>query len=351
MIFTDHNDNDIPIDYAPGCRHHMDYMDDQVNAEVMIGVMTGDKDLIYRSTGIENPKMLQSGPEDTVFVYYMDHGNVGFAEVGSKPLREKVLMDTIDKMYENKQYKQMVFYFEACHSGSMFRSLEKGKNVYAMTGSDTEHSAWMSECPPNDIVNGKHIGTCLSAYYDNFWMQKVTDEGAELTHNEMFQHVHEKTAEFTDQNVSQFGDIDTIGEMKVSEFIGNYKPQVHQQTKKEGLVKYEDVPLHLAKWAAIRSDNTNNNDVMNSLKEVVYQEALKDVVVYRLAREYFKDDKAAEAAMNSRPPTYNQSCVRDLGLELVSKCGYSLPMKDTHVSALENICAKGNVNIDFKNVC
>ena len=349
-IFTDQDPEGPGIDYAPGCRPHIDYPDKMVSAELFMATLSGDKKEVTKLTGIENPKVIESGPEDTIFVYYMDHGAIGFCEVGKSDLYEEVLISTINKMYENKQYKQLVFYFEACHSGSMFRTLEKGKNVYAMTGSDTEHSAWMNNCPPNDVVNGKSMGTCLGAWFDNFWMQEVTDNGADLTHNEMFKIVHDKTAEETDQNVSQFGDIDTIGEMAVKEFIGDYVPKRSVSREAKSWVKYEDVPKHLAMWKAIRAE-ANSNEAMAELEKVVKEEARKDIMVLRAAREYFKDDKTVDQATKVRPASYNAECVRDITLSLMSKCGYSLPLRDSHVSVLENICANGRVDIDFKNVC
>ena len=349
-IFTDQDPEGPGIDYAPGCRPHIDYPDKMVSAELFMATLSGDKKEVTKLTGIENPKVIESGPEDTIFVYYMDHGAIGFCEVGKSELYEEVLISTINKMYENKQYKQLVFYFEACHSGSMFRTLEKGKNVYAMTGSDTEHSAWMNNCPPNDVVNGKSMGTCLGAWFDNFWMQEVTDNGADLTHNEMFKIVHDKTAEETDQNVSQFGDIDTIGEMAVKEFIGDYVPKRSVSREAKSWVKYEDVPKHLAMWKAIRAE-ANSNEAMAELEKIVKEEARKDIMVLRAAREYFKDDKTVDQATKVRPASYNAECVRDITLSLMSKCGYSLPLRDSHVSVLENICANGRVDIDFKNVC
>ena len=349
-IFTDADPEGPGIDYAPGCRPHIDYPDKMVSAELFMATLSGDKEEVTKLTGIENPKVIESGPEDTIFVYYMDHGAIGFCEVGKSDLYEEVLISTINKMYENKQYKQLVFYFEACHSGSMFRTLEKGKNVYAMTGSDTEHSAWMNNCPPYDVVNGKSMGTCLGAWFDNFWMQEVTDNGADLTHNEMFKIVHDKTAEETDQNVSQFGDIDTIGEMAVKEFIGDYIPKRTVSREPKSWVKYEDVPRHLAMWKAIRAES-NSNEAMAELEKVVKEEARKDIMVLRAAREYFKDDKAVDQATKVRPASYDAQCVRDVTLSLMSKCGYTLPLRDSHVSVLENICANGKVDINFKNVC
>ena len=350
-IFTDPDPEGPGIDYAPGCLPHMDYSNNMVSAELFMATLSGDKEEVTRLTGVKNPKVIESGPEDTVFVYYMDHGAIGFCEVGKSDLHEEVLIKTINKMYENKQYKQLVFYFEACHSGSMFRKLEKGKNVYAMTGSDTEHSAWMNNCPPNDVVNGKPIGVCLGAYFDNYWMQEVTDNGADLSHNEMYKIVHEKTAEHSAQNVSQYGDIDTIGEMPLREFIGDYVPKKKVSVEPKSMVKYEDVPKHLAMWNAIRAEPNTRSDAMAELENVVRTEARKDIMVMRAAREYFKDDKLADAATKTRPASYSQECVRDITTSLMAVCGYSLPLRDTHVTVMENICAKGYVQLDYTNIC
>ena len=350
-IFTDPDPEGPGIDYAPGCLPHMDYSNNMVSAELFMATLSGDKEEVTRLTGVKNPKVIESGPEDTVFVYYMDHGAIGFCEVGKSDLHEEVLIKTINKMYENKQYKQLVFYFEACHSGSMFRTLEKGKNVYAFTGSDTPHSALMSNCPPNDVVNGKPIGVCLGAYFDNYWMQEVTDNGADLSHNEMYKIVHEKTAEHSAQNVSQYGDIDTIGEMPLREFIGDYVPKKKVSVEPKSMVKYEDVPKHLAMWKAIRAEPNTRSDAMAELEKVVREEARKEIMVMRAAREYFKDDKLADAATKNHPASSNQDCMKDVLLSLISKCGYTLPLRESHVTVLENICSNGMVNIDFENVC
>ena len=349
QIFTDESEGP-GVDYAAECRPHMDYPDSMVSAELFMATLSGDKAEVTKLTGVENPKVIESTEEDTIFVYYMDHGAIGFCEVGKSNLKEDVLMETIDKMFANKQYKQMIFYFEACHSGSMFRKLTADKNVYAMTGSDTEHSAWMCNCPPHDVVNGKSMGTCLSAWYDNFWMQKVMDDGADITLADMFTHVHEETAKQTDQNVSQFGDIEGMGGDKLSKYIGDYKPEYNAPQKKNGFVEYADVPMHLAKWNAIRA-TSNSNDALVELKEAVKAEAVKEVSVMRLARAYFKNDKAADESLKTRPASYDQDCVAELTMGLIGQCGYTLPLRDSHVNALENICQNGNVSINFDLVC
>ena len=352
-IFTDQDPEGPGIDYAPGCRPHIDYPDKMVSAELFMATLSGDKEEVTKLTGVENPKVIESGPEDTIFVYYMDHGAIGFCEVGKSELYEEVLISTINKMYENKQYMQLVFYFEACHSGSMFRTLEKGKNVYAMTGSDTEHSAWMNNCPPNDVVNGKSMGTCLGAWFDNFWMQEVTDNGADLTHNEMFKIVHDKTAEETDQNVSQFGDM-AFRDYKVADFFGKLPSPSFRSVKKsvESTVAVSEVPAHLAKWKAIRASAAEKKSALEAYEKILVAEAKKEVEVMRLGR-MLMNEKAADNALKTPAESYSASCVRDLSIELVKKCGHTMPFPQSVNNMLRNICLPGLSvpNVNWNDIC
>ena len=109
QIFTDPDPEGPGIDYAPGCLPHIDYLNKMVSAELFMATLRGDKEEVTRLTGVKNPRVIESGPEDTVFVYYMDHGAIGFCEVGKSELYEEVLLKTIDKMYEDKHYKHLVF--------------------------------------------------------------------------------------------------------------------------------------------------------------------------------------------------------------------------------------------------
>ena len=347
QIFTDPSEGP-GIDYAAGCKNHLDYDDDYVSFEVFKAIFRADRKKVTELTGIENPKVLDTHEDDTIFIYYMDHCTIGMCEIGIELMHEDELMELIDEKYKNKQYKEMVFYFEGCHSGSMFRSLEKGKNVYAFTGADTEHSSWMCNCPPYDVVDGKALGVCLSAYYDNYWMQQVTAHGSDISNNEMFKIVHDRVAEKSDQNVSQFGDIDTIGEKSLKEYIGDYIPKSYpKDTSCSEGTKYEDVSMHLAKWATIRDGSTK----LDNLKKAVEEDALKDILIMRTARAYYQDDKKADASKYNRPASYDNSCMKDMSMMLIAKCGYSLPFKDEHITVLENICSNGAVRMDFENIC
>jgi legumain len=62
-------------------------------------------------------------------------------------------------------YKELVFYLEACESGSMFQTLPKDIGVFATTAANAQESSWGTYCSPHDKVDGKSIGSCLGDLY------------------------------------------------------------------------------------------------------------------------------------------------------------------------------------------
>ena len=75
-------------------------------------------------------------------------------------------------MHSKKLYKELVFYLEACESGSMFQGiLDPTIGIYALTASNADESSWGTYCYPDDIVNGKHIGSCLGDLFSINWME------------------------------------------------------------------------------------------------------------------------------------------------------------------------------------
>lgn len=65
----------------------------------------------------------------------------------------------------------MVYYLEACESGSMFTSLAKNTKIYALSASSPDESSWGSYCPPDDIIANKHINSCLGDLFSVNWME------------------------------------------------------------------------------------------------------------------------------------------------------------------------------------
>jgi len=134
------------------------------------------------------------------------------------------LMSTFKYMHENKMYKELVMYMEACESGSMFANLPKNINVYALSAANGKESSWGTYCSPDDMVDGKRIGSCLGDLFSVNWME---DLDAAMKNKKMgvetllaqYNTVKTKT---TKSHVLQWGDLsidsEVIGQFEAATF-------------------------------------------------------------------------------------------------------------------------------------
>ena len=353
MIFTDPAPN-TDGDWAKyGCFDHVDYTDKDINAKVFLGILSGDKELVAKETGKENPKVLSAGPDDTVFTYFMDHGNDDIICVGGEDVSSSELMTALKAAYEKKLYGKWVWFMEACHSGSMFGALPKDMNIYVMTSADANHNANMSNCPPNDVIGKENMATCLAGLWDNSYLSYV-EQHPDCTIGEIFDAVKADVAKISEQNVSEFGDL-TFRDMKLSEFFGTLPAPSFRSVKKEKsttTVPVSDVPKHLAMWRAIRADKSELAEAMKKYQEEVFKNAKKEVVLMKLGRALM-NEKAADKAFKTAAETYSVDCVRELASTLVKKCGFSYPLGDSANNMLRNICLPGLSlpQVDFDEIC
>jgi legumain len=82
-----------------------------------MAVMTGDAETA-------GGPVLKTDSTSRVFVNFADHGGVGLIAFPHQYLYADQLQATIDTMQEKEMYSEMVFYIEACESGSMFPKLK-----------------------------------------------------------------------------------------------------------------------------------------------------------------------------------------------------------------------------------
>jgi legumain len=125
---------------------------------VFRAVLTGNQTAIRgRGTG----KVLHSSENDHVFMYFSDHGSPGMLSFPTEHLFADDFLAILNQL--NGRYAQMMIYIEACYSGSMFVKLPENIRVYAMSAASPDEPSWATDCEPDDdLVHGKHIGTCLS---------------------------------------------------------------------------------------------------------------------------------------------------------------------------------------------
>merc|ERR1712156_1074757 len=182
----------------------IDYSGSQVTKENFFKVLLGD-------TSAPGP-VLQSDENSRVFIYFTDHGGAGLI---CTPVGDWIYADELDStlqtMKDTGMFKELVFYLEACESGSMFPNLDATENIYAMTASNASLSSWAAYCGSDAFVDGTYIGSCLGDLFSINWMEDTeANDPATETLTTQYDTVKELT---TASPVKIFGDLDIMDEV------------------------------------------------------------------------------------------------------------------------------------------
>lgn len=204
QMFNKPNGTDV---YA-GC--NIDYKGSDVTPENFIKVLEGDASV--------GGKYLKSTENSEVFINFADHGGVGLIAFPSSYLYAKDFQAALDSMHTKNMYKKMVIYIEACESGSMFtEEALKGKNIFATTAANASESSWGYYCPPDDVVNGKELNSCLGDLYSITWMEDSdANKACSETIATQFEHVLKRV---TKSHPLKFGD-ESISALPIGDFEG-----------------------------------------------------------------------------------------------------------------------------------
>jgi len=289
-----------------------------VTPEMFVAVLTGD------SSKTGGRPVLKSGASDRVFVFFTDHGGTGIiAFPDGSLMTSQTLIGAINQMYASKMYSHLVFYMEACESGSMFEGLIKPNiGVYVTTASNAVESSWGTYCPPDDMVNGKAINSCLGDLYSINWMENSDEKGPTETLQDQFTDVRTKT---TQSHVMQYGDLSWT-----SEPIGNYLGRnstfkgevVKNPSSSSSNVKSADIPMHLAYYKYLRAESTDFES-----RQVLAKE-LQQHIARRLAVDNVFMDLAAAAnnkdafVLKAKTPVVcDDRCCTKVGDAFAARCG------------------------------
>ncbi|GIX68900.1 legumain [Caerostris extrusa] len=310
-----------------------DYTGHDVTPKNFLAVLKGNKKSV---AGAGSGKVLGSGPNDHVFIYFADHGAPGLLAFPEEELTAKELNQTIHYMYEKKKYGKMVIYIEACESGSMFENiLSKNLNVYATTAANGEESSYA-------CYFDEKRGTYLGDFYSVNWME---DSDWEVLSNETL-HQQFKIVKFETQksHVQEFGD-KKIGQLHVSEFQGRKKahPIILPKANLD-LIRSRDVPVAILKRKYLQTNSVDEK--VNILKKINKMERNRQFLSQKTSKvvtEIFHDAKKEEDILNNRYKLRNFDCydkVRQIYNEecfQLSKNAYALD----YLYILVNLCEKG----------
>ncbi|KAK0394509.1 hypothetical protein QR680_000778 [Steinernema hermaphroditum] len=211
----------------------IDYKGDDVNAQVFIDVLTGNKSGVAHAG---NGRVIESDHNDHVFIYYTDHGATGIIGMpAGDPLTKADLWNGLDYMYNNKRYGKLVFYLEACESGSMFEGFPANREVYVMTASNPDESSWAVYCDQSDLP-------CLGDEFSVNWMEDSENNNVNA---ETLKKQYSDTKKATKQShVSKYGDFDFL-----TEAVGDFQGERCEKARTSSFVESEhawavqDIPI------------------------------------------------------------------------------------------------------------
>ncbi|XP_063354101.1 legumain [Pelmatolapia mariae] len=314
-----------------------DYIGEDVTPENFLAVLKGDASKVKGGSG----KVLKSGPNDHVFVYFTDHGAPGILAFPADELHVEDLQAAITYMHDNKKYKKMVFYIEACESGSMMNHLPTDIDVYATTAANAEESSYA-------CYYDEKRDTYLGDWYSVNWMEDSDVE--DLTKETLLQQFKIVKNHTDTSHVQQYGN-KTLAHMKVVQFQGNPKadspaPMNLPPITNLDLTPSPDVPLAILKRKMMASNDINV--ARGLLMEISAHLKIRDVmadtmrkVVERVVGNSFK----ANDMLNSRADLSQHQCYKAAVKHFKHNCfNWSKPEYEyalRHLYALVNLCEGG----------
>eukprot|EP00658_Telonema_sp_P-2_P009788 TRINITY_DN1363_c0_g1_i1.p1 TRINITY_DN1363_c0_g1~~TRINITY_DN1363_c0_g1_i1.p1 ORF type:complete len:454 (+),score=180.11 TRINITY_DN1363_c0_g1_i1:200-1561(+) len=200
------------VDVYEGCKATYTGAE-KIGQKLFLDVLQGKKSATAHT-------VLESTSTDNVFINFVDHGGVGIiAMPNGDLLKSKDLVAALQAMHTSKMYSKLVFYMEACESGSMFQGLPSGLNIYATTAANAKESSWGTYCSPDDKVDGKSIGSCLGDLYSVNWMED-SDKSGEMQSETLESQFKLVTKETTKSHCEEFGDVSKLSSLPIHDFQG-----------------------------------------------------------------------------------------------------------------------------------
>nr|XP_023692257.1 legumain-like [Paramormyrops kingsleyae] len=301
-----------------------------------LAVLTGDAAKVTGGSG----KVLKSGPNDHVFVYFTDHGAPGLLAFPSDDLHVNDLMNAINYMHDNKKYKKLVFYIEACESGSMMNHLPTDIEVYATTAANPHESSYA-------CYYDEKRDTYLGDWYSVNWME---DSDVEDLSKETLQKQFKIVKSHTNtSHVMQYGN-KTLSHMKVVEFQGNPKASIQPAppvtltpVNEPDLTPSPDVPLAILKRKLMAS-----NDIVIArkyIREINAHLKVRDLLrntMEEVVNKVTRDPKKSQEILNDKQDLTEFQCYQKAVEHYKSRCfnwhksEYEYALRQLY--ALVNLC-------------
>nr|BAA76745.1 asparaginyl endopeptidase (VmPE-1A) [Vigna mungo] len=331
-----------------------DYTGEDATAHNFYSALLGDKSALTGGSG----KVVSSGPDDRIFIFYSDHGGPGVLGTPAGPyIYASDLVEVLKKKHASGTYKNLVFYLEACEAGSIFEGLlPEDINIYATTASNAEESSWGTYCPGEYPSPPPEYSTCLGDLYSVAWMEDSD------RHNLRTESLHQQYKVVKDRTLSggwygshvmQYGDVE-FSKDALFLYLGTDPANDNLTFVDENslwssstAVNQRDADLvHF--WHKFRKapeGSPKKNEARKQVLEVMSHRMHIDDSVKLVGKLLFGFEKAPEVLNAVRPAgsalVDDWACLKTMVRTFETHCGSLSQYGMKHMSPFANICNVG----------
>jgi len=287
-----------------------DYTGEDVNPKNFLNILSGNATAMK---GIGSGKVIASTSEDKIFVFFSDHGATNLIAFPSDYLYADELISTLQTMKKRNQYSQMVFYLEACESGSMFNHiLSKNLSIYATTASSPTESSYACYF---DSSRQAYVADCYSI---NWMMNTETVDVTSETFKSQYSIIKKET---NTSSVCQYGNI-KISNDKLSDF---FEKKTKVLSKKLNLpepeaVDQRDVELSiLRKKLELTTTETQRKIIQIKIQNILNRRIFVDRLFSKLGVNQLKTLEIQK--LNDEEYNLDYDCFKKSLVGIESVCG------------------------------
>ncbi|KAK7310727.1 hypothetical protein RJT34_08421 [Clitoria ternatea] len=326
-----------------------DYTGEDVNVNNFFAVLLGNKSALTGGSG----KVLNSGPNDHIFIFYSDHGGPGVLGMPTHPyLYADDLNEVLKKKHASGTYKRLVFYIEACESGSIFEGLlPEDIDIYATTASNATESSSPTYCPrpPAEHAPFPEYTTCLGDLYSITWMEDSEKHNLQTeTLHQQYKLLKERVS--LRSNVMQYGDIDISSDV-LFQYLGTnptnenftFMDENYLRSSSKSINQRDADLIHFwHKFHKALEGSTHKNTAQKQVLEVMSHRMHIDNSVQLIRKLLFSIEKGPETLNKVRPAgsvlVDDWGCLKTMVRTFETHCGSLSQYGMKHMRSFANIC-------------
>ncbi|KAH9668071.1 vacuolar-processing enzyme alpha-isozyme [Citrus sinensis] len=309
-----------------------DYTGENCTANNFLAVILGNRTALTGGSG----KVVNSGPNDYIFIYYADHGSAGMV---------------------------------ACESGSMFDGLlTEDMNIYAVTASTPAESSYAMYCPGHYPSPEDDFETCLGGLFSISWIEDsekhdLQKETLQQQHGVVRRRTLVDYLDFS-SHVMQYGNKELSKEpiftyigtnpdndnftMKAEEFSSNPSAEIaHSSRLTRGAVSQRDAQLHYL-WHRFNRSADGSSEKIEAQKQLqneILSRQQVDQNIHQIIAQVFGEENVSKMIESIRPagqPLVDDwDCLKMLVRIYGKICGSLSIYGKKYTRAMANMCNAG----------